>query len=163
MTTIHPDRLFAKKTKDGYTWTLGSRLGDMLRLAQEFFGPRDTSYTILNVNFSDDGPLIWHLGNRKDIIIHLATQAAANPDEALCKKTPSLQNFGRLRPKNWSFWRVGLPLTRSRKQSRACFPPPRALGLRRTSRSSRNFVRCTLQSLLLSFWTAQPSHGTNST
>ena len=41
---------------NGYTWTLASRLGEMLKLAEERYGPRDAGYTILGVEFADDGP-----------------------------------------------------------------------------------------------------------
>ena len=36
---------------NGYTWTLASLLGDMLHIAEELFGPRDLSYTILGIEF----------------------------------------------------------------------------------------------------------------
>ena len=62
----------------GYTWTLASRLGDMLHLAEELFGPRDCSYTILGIEFVSDNPRIWYPANRRDIIIQLDSEAATN-------------------------------------------------------------------------------------
>ena len=57
---------------NGYTWTLASRLGHMLQIAQERYGERDCSYTILGVEMIErDYPQIWYLGNCKDIIIQV--------------------------------------------------------------------------------------------
>ena len=68
--------------KSGYTWTLASRLGDMVHMAEELFGWRDYSYTLLGVEFSDDGPQIWYPRNRRHIIIQLSLPAAANMSQA---------------------------------------------------------------------------------
>lgn len=59
-------------TGTGYKWTLSSLLGDMLNKAEEQFGPRDMSYTILGIEFENDGPGVWYPGNRKHIIIQLS-------------------------------------------------------------------------------------------
>jgi hypothetical protein len=82
MLTLNPDLLFATKTEKGYTWTLASRLGEMLHLAQELFGLRDNSYTILGVEFVADNPRIWYPGNRRDIIIQLSPLAATDMSQA---------------------------------------------------------------------------------
>ena len=66
----------------GYTWTLASRLGDMLRMAEELFGQRDSSYTILGVEFIVGVPQIWYPGNCKYIIIQLDEFAATNMSQA---------------------------------------------------------------------------------
>lgn len=63
---------------NGYTWTLASRLGDMLYIAEELFGPRDSSYTVLGIEFVSDNPRIWYPGDRKHIIIQLDLSAATN-------------------------------------------------------------------------------------
>lgn len=55
----------------GYSWTLAAALGEMLLFAEEKFGPRDTSYTLLGINFSPDGGRIWMPGNCGHIIVHL--------------------------------------------------------------------------------------------
>ena len=39
---------------NGYTWTLPFRLGDMLHMAEELFGTRDSSYTIHAIEFVDN-------------------------------------------------------------------------------------------------------------
>ena len=77
---IKSDLLYAQPLpdRDGYTWTLVSRLGEMLYMAEELFGPRDRSYTILGVEFVSDHPRIWHPGYRKDIIIQLGPDAATD-------------------------------------------------------------------------------------
>jgi len=65
---------------DGYTWTLTSRIGDMLKNAEKLFGPRDMSWTILGAEIrkDDTNPQNWHPGHpeRKDIIFQLAPSAA---------------------------------------------------------------------------------------
>lgn len=71
-------------TKDGYTWTMSSRLGDTLRKAQELFGGRDMDYTILGVEFVlTDRPRIWYPGNCKNIIIQLDKHALEDIGQAL--------------------------------------------------------------------------------
>ena len=66
----------------GYTWTLASRLGEMLHMAEYLFGPRDCSYTLLGIEFACDGPQIWYPENRKHIIIQLNCSAATDVAEA---------------------------------------------------------------------------------
>ena len=67
---------------NGYTWTLASRLGDMLHIAEKLFGPRDPSYTILGIEFVSDNPRIWYPGSRGHIIIQLSPSAATNMSQA---------------------------------------------------------------------------------
>jgi hypothetical protein len=59
----------------GYAWTLASRLGDMLRLAKEMFGPRNLDYTLLGIEFINGIPQVWYPGDCKDIVIQLDLQA----------------------------------------------------------------------------------------
>lgn len=57
---------------NGYSWTITSKLGHILRIAEEKYGPRDYSYTILGVEFNQDGhPRIWYPGNCKNVIIQI--------------------------------------------------------------------------------------------
>ena len=81
---INTDLLVAQPLPDnsGYTWTLASRLGDMLHMADHFLGPRDCSYTILGIEFACDGPQIWYPGDRKYIVIQLSLCAAADMSRA---------------------------------------------------------------------------------
>ena len=66
----------------GYTWTLASRLGQMLGIAQAQFGERDLSYTILGIEFAQDGPQIWYPGNSKHIVIQLGLKSLDEPVRA---------------------------------------------------------------------------------
>ncbi|MBC7810713.1 MAG: hypothetical protein H7175_06175 [Burkholderiales bacterium] len=69
--------------KSGYTWTFASLLGHMLRLAQQMFGARDHSYTILGIEFTaKDHPNLWHPRNGKDIIIQLTQRCLEQPQRA---------------------------------------------------------------------------------
>ena len=81
---VKSDLLYAQplSDRDGYTWTLVSRLGEMLYMAEELFGPRDRSYTILGVEFVSDNPRIWYPGNCQHIIIQLDLSAATNMFQA---------------------------------------------------------------------------------
>ncbi len=66
-----------------YTYTLASRLGDMLDKAERLFGPRDTSYTILGIEFTSDIPYIWHINDSQIIIrLNLCAGAAKNTSQA---------------------------------------------------------------------------------
>ena len=66
----------------GYTWTLPSLLGDMLCIAEELFGPRDQSYTILGIEIGSDNPRIWYPGDCKHIIIQLDSSASTDMYQA---------------------------------------------------------------------------------
>ena len=82
--SIEKNLLFAERMSDGsgYTWTLASRLGEMLNMAEELFGPRDCSYTILGIEFGPDNPRIWYPGDRRHIIIQLSLKATTDMSEA---------------------------------------------------------------------------------
>jgi len=72
------------ESKNGYTWTLVSRLGEALHLAEQLFGERDKSYTILGVEFVlADRPQIWYPGNRKHVIIQLSANSLLDEFQAL--------------------------------------------------------------------------------
>ena len=81
---IDANLLLARSLPDGngYTWTLTSRLGDILHLAEKIFGPRDPAYTILGVEFEANGPQIWYPGNRRHVIVQLSLSAAADMSQA---------------------------------------------------------------------------------
>ena len=58
---------------NGHSWTITSKLGHILRTAEEKYGPRDYTYTILGVEFNQDGhPRIWYPGNCKNVIIQIS-------------------------------------------------------------------------------------------
>jgi hypothetical protein len=60
----------------GNSWTLVTRLGQMLSRAENLYGPRDRSWTILGVEFGPGPyPAIWFPGDCKHIAIRLAPNA----------------------------------------------------------------------------------------
>lgn len=65
-------------TNDGYTWTLASRLGAMLREIEILYGERDKSWTFVGVEFEKNGPQNWFPGNCGNIAIQLNTNALNN-------------------------------------------------------------------------------------
>ena len=81
---INSDLFVTQRKFNGrcYTWTLVSRLSNMLHMAEELFGPRDLSYTILGIEFGPDNPRLWYPGNRRHIIIQLGLSAARNMSQA---------------------------------------------------------------------------------
>jgi hypothetical protein len=78
--TIETDLLFARPlpNSSGYTWTLASRLGDMFRLAEERFGPRDRNYTLLGFEFAGESPQLWYPGNCCHVVIQLTSECATD-------------------------------------------------------------------------------------
>jgi hypothetical protein len=67
----------------GYTYTLASRLGQMLHQAEVEYGQRDRSYTLLGVEFRDGVPQVWFPENRKDVVVQLGLGAMQDPVIAL--------------------------------------------------------------------------------
>ena len=67
----------------GFTWTLASRLGQLIAFAEERFGPRDTTYCVLGTEFSVSGPQVWFPGNRKHIVVQLSLNCLTNAQSAL--------------------------------------------------------------------------------
>ena len=68
---------------NGYTWTLASRLGEMISHLEAQFGSRDRSWTILGIEFCESGPRTWYPGNRGQIIIQLSRSASTDLVQAL--------------------------------------------------------------------------------
>ncbi|CAK1737898.1 IrrE N-terminal-like domain-containing protein [Vibrio crassostreae] len=62
-------------SKDGYTWTLASRLGAMLIEVEGLYGERDKSWTFVGLEFEENGPQNWFPGNCGNIVIQLNTNA----------------------------------------------------------------------------------------
>lgn len=70
-------------TKDGYTWTLASRIGNMLSEIEDLFGERDKSWTILGVEINSESsvPQNWYPGGsarKKNIVFQLVSPADKN-------------------------------------------------------------------------------------
>lgn len=63
----------------GYTWTLASRIGDMLRESEKIFGARDKEWTILGaeINLPGSSPQNWYPGGgeRKAAVLQLVPPA----------------------------------------------------------------------------------------
>lgn len=70
------------ESKNGYTYTLTSRISDMLFKAESLFGARDRSWTILGVEIYINGvaPQIWYPKGleRRHIIFQLVSPAHIN-------------------------------------------------------------------------------------
>lgn len=81
-TVLEKDLFFANRIEKGWTWTLASRLGEMLRLAEKKYGPRDKSWTILGIEFGDNVPRVWYPGNCKNVIVQLTPSAAIDKTKA---------------------------------------------------------------------------------
>jgi hypothetical protein len=77
--------LFARQATNGTEWTLTSRLGQALGLAEAKYGPRDPSWTILGLEFYDQNhPQLWFPDpGRKQMIIQLSKNSAKNQERAL--------------------------------------------------------------------------------
>jgi hypothetical protein len=73
MAIIHDPLIITNRlpSKTGYTWTLASRLGEMIEYMEAEFGQRDRSWTILGIEFAEDGPQIWFPGDCGHMIIQL--------------------------------------------------------------------------------------------
>lgn len=80
-------QMVASPIEGGYSWTLASRLGQMISMAEERFGERDKSWTLLGVEFKNDGnPAIWYPYSnhgKRYIIIQLNRQSAKDETKAL--------------------------------------------------------------------------------
>ncbi|MCK5902808.1 MAG: hypothetical protein KAG28_06640 [Cocleimonas sp.] len=80
-------QILAKETKTGFTWTLTSRLSDVLQNAEQRYGKRDQSWTILGIEFSHQKqPAIWYPSvkdGRKHLIIQLTETTANDKKQAL--------------------------------------------------------------------------------
>jgi hypothetical protein len=55
---VSDDLVLAQRLSNntGWSWTLFYRLRELLQRAQQEFGPRDTAYTPVGIEFSFDGP-----------------------------------------------------------------------------------------------------------
>jgi len=78
------DLLYARRLPGdtGWTWTLASRLGHILRIAQELYGPRDPNYTILGVEFGGDIPQIWYPGDCGHVVVQISPACATDMNRA---------------------------------------------------------------------------------
>ncbi len=70
--------MIAKRTEVGYSWTLVSRLADMFENSTKIYGFRDTSYTVLGIEFEENGPQIWYPFSSKYVAIQLSLNTSEN-------------------------------------------------------------------------------------
>ncbi len=68
--------------EEGYRLTLTSRLGIMLREVEALFGKRDKTWTILGIEFEENGPYIWYPADSKNVLIRLSTGVEESLREA---------------------------------------------------------------------------------
>ena len=76
------NEFIATPIEGGFSWTLTTRLGQMLRMAEDEFGARDKSYTILGIEFQESGPQIWYPESCGHIAIQLSTSAIGDAPRA---------------------------------------------------------------------------------
>ena len=122
--TICSSLILAHPIKNGHSWTLASRLGELIHMAEKEYGERDKSWTILGIEFTDQGqPQNWHPfyeNSQKNIIIQLTERAAIEEKEALFQL--SHEAFHTLSPiegKDASFFVEGLATYFSLKATQA--------------------------------------------
>jgi len=64
--------------------TITSKLGQILNAAEEKYGQRDYSYTILGVEFNQDGrPRIWYPGDCKHVVIQISMNCIHDMNRAV--------------------------------------------------------------------------------
>lgn len=84
MADVHETLLIARpcppESEGTYTLTLASRLGQMLEMAEQRFGPRDKSFTILGFEFREGLSQIWFPGSRKKVIVQLDSSSMNDPN-----------------------------------------------------------------------------------
>jgi hypothetical protein len=66
----------------GYTWTLASRLGQILRIVEDLYGPRDMSYTVLGIEFGGGVPQLWYPGAGRHIVVQITPECATDMQRA---------------------------------------------------------------------------------
>ncbi len=83
MAIVDDSLVFANPTPNGFTFTLASRLGQILEMVESEFGPRDKRYTILGIEFRNGVPQIWFPENCGNVVIQLSREAMQEPKRAL--------------------------------------------------------------------------------
>lgn len=76
--------MIGQQIPGGFSWTLTSKLGDILNQAEAAFGQRDMTWTILGVEFYHlPNPQVWYPGNRNHISIQLTIPCLTNLNEGV--------------------------------------------------------------------------------
>lgn len=77
----------ATQIEGGYSWTIISLLGTILKDAENLFGERDRSFNILGVELCDqEQPQTWYPGSwdgQKDVIIQITKDCQTNLKKAI--------------------------------------------------------------------------------
>jgi hypothetical protein len=68
---------------NGFSWTMASRLGQMLGKVEATFGERDRTFTVLGIEFRDAVPQVWFPGNCGHIVIQLGLVAMQDSTRAM--------------------------------------------------------------------------------
>ncbi len=75
---------YSSKITSGYSWTITTKLGHILYVAESQYGERDKSYTILGVElYEGEQPCIWYPGNCNNIAIRITSNCSDNMDRAV--------------------------------------------------------------------------------
>jgi hypothetical protein len=78
------DTIFSRTQTTGYRISITSLLGIILKDAEIKYGARDTSYTILGIQFtSDDGPSILYPNHSRSIIIQITNNCIQDMNRAV--------------------------------------------------------------------------------
>jgi hypothetical protein len=67
---------------NGWTYTLITRLGDMLREIERRYGTRDRDWTLLGIEFGGSRPCLWYPGDCGYVSIKLSENARTDPQRA---------------------------------------------------------------------------------
>lgn len=67
-----------------YSWSITSRLSDMLSIAEDYLGERNKEYSIIGIEIENtEQPYIWYPDNSKHVIIRIAENCINNMNEAI--------------------------------------------------------------------------------
>lgn len=64
--------------KNGYTYTVASRIAQAMGEAELLFGPRDKNYFFAGFEFCEEGPQLWYPGNCMHVVMQLNINAISN-------------------------------------------------------------------------------------
>jgi hypothetical protein len=67
---------------NGWTYTLITRLGEMLREIEGRYGTRDRDWTLLGIEFGGSRPCLWYPGDCGYVSIKLSDNARTDPQRA---------------------------------------------------------------------------------
>jgi hypothetical protein len=74
----------SQPTSDGHSWTIMTKFGHILRTAEERYGERDKSYTLLGVEITNNGnPQIWYPGNCRNVCIQITEDCLSDLNRAV--------------------------------------------------------------------------------